>query len=315
MSYERYVIPTTGLFKVTITPTFHPYNKEKLLYTVLNVGGNEDKCVNLTIHPSYSQKSKEIILSWTEVLHKECTVDQQKVKGVKTIEMLNLAFTIAKEIAPYAEYILLNDRSFFECSTPDGIRKVSLPAYHIAFHDKTWYEDKFHATMMNSENYTLYKKYLQNMYKENMMPEDFDFGNAELRELLTPLYHTTKTWKDFFKSIEYTYPKDKCLLMYPWIESAIRIIFERTQLFAGEDWKIMLDKSPHIHYYEIDKSYVQQGGEQKYVPQTFAYNDVDYGKIMDWKLKKFLKKKTTRKAKRIAEKKKYTKSRKHTLTF
>lgn len=290
---EFYVIPTIGAFKVEVKPQKF---SDKILYTTLSVGGNTDKCVNLTIYPSSSPDSKKIVLSWTEVIDKSCTVNSQAVKGSKTIEMLNLGFTIAKEIAPYAEFATLNDMSYFNCDTPDGKIKVSLPPYYIAFHNKIWYEDKFKAVMINEEDYKKYKTYIQNMYKENLMPETFNFGNTELNEILYPLYIASKTWKEFFNLIGKQYPNEKCVLMYPWINNAMNIIFEGNQLFVGYEWKINLSNIPKIHYYEVDKIF-KQGGKynndyynKKYVLQTYNYRDVNYNNTMNWDIKEFLKK-------------------------
>jgi hypothetical protein len=289
---EFYVIPTIGTFKIQITPQY-VRDSNKLLYTTLSVGGNVDKCVNLTIYPDDSPKRGTIVLSWTEVIDKSCTVSSQVVKGNKTIEMLHLAFTIAKEIAPYIEHVTLNDMSYFLCDTPDGKIKVSLPPYYIAFHNKTWYEDKFKAVMVNETDYEKYKTYIQNMYKEGLMPESLNFGNPQLSDILYPLYKESKTWKSFFNLIEKQYPTDKCTMMYPWINSAMNIIFEGNQLFVGYEWKINLNNIPKIHYYEMNKSHAKKGGNRfnkNYVTQNYNYRDVNYNNTMNWDVITFLKK-------------------------
>lgn len=287
---EFYVIPTIGQFKVTITPEYSSRDNSKIAYYILNVGGNFDKCVNLTLHPEDSSNSKKIILSWTEIIDKDCTIDSQIIKGPATINMLNLAFTIAKEIVPHAEYIILHDMSYFFCNTPDGKMKVSLPPYHIAFYDKTWYEDKFKAVMTNEDNYIKYKKYIQNMYKDGFLSDTFDFGNARIKELLLPLYNESKTWKDFFKLINKKYPHDKCTLMYPWINNAMNTIFKGDAIYAGHEWKILLSNIPKIHYYETSKSSFIGGYTNKYIRQYYHYRDVNYNNTMKWDIDAFLKK-------------------------
>ena len=44
-----------------------------IVYYFLHIGGNYDKCIFITIRPKDSEKSNEILLSWTEVIGKECT--------------------------------------------------------------------------------------------------------------------------------------------------------------------------------------------------------------------------------------------------
>lgn len=288
---EYYVIPTIGKFKITITPEYDFFDKSKIAFYIINVGGNYDKCVNLTVHPEYSPYRDKIILSWAEVEDKECTVDSQLIKGSATITMLNLAFSIAREIAPQAKYISLNDMSYFYCDTPDGKKKVSLPPFNIAFHDKTWYEDKFNATMTNEENYIKYKQYIKNMYKENFMPTTFDFGNNIIKDMLSPLYYQSKTWKDFFNSISKKYSTTKCTLMYPWINNAMNNIFEGNAIYAGHEWTILLNNIPKIYYYQMKET---TGGsdipEKKYNIQYYHYRDINYNDTMKWDINTFLKK-------------------------
>jgi hypothetical protein len=280
---EFYVIPTIGQFKVTITPNYDFYNRTKINNYVLNVGGQMDKCVNITIHSEDSNKKEEMILSWAEVIGKNCTVDSEIIRGDATVKMVELAFTIAKEIAPYAKYISLQDMSFFNCKTPNGIKKVSLPPYYIAFNDKTWYEDKFKAVLSNDNDYIQYKKCIKSLYSENIKPSYFNFGNNSLKEILLPLYLESKTWKDFFNLIDLNYPDTKCVLMYPWIDSAFSMIFKEngcTDLYTGKEWKIDLKHIPKIHYYQINS--VKKGGKAIQSNQYDNYRNIDYNNVMKW---------------------------------
>lgn len=314
---EYYVIPTIGQFKVTITTVYDLYDRTKINHYLLNVGGNYDKCIFITIYPSESTKSEEIILSWAEVIDKECTVNSQIIKGHKTIEMMNLAFTIARDIAPNAKYAKLNDMSYFYCNTPDGKKKVSLPPYHIAFYDKTWYEDKFKAVLLNSNDYKKYKDCIMGMYEEDTKPSYFDFGNKRLAEILEPLYIEAKTWKQFFKLIDKTFPNDKCTIMYPWIESAISLIFKQNgggDLYIGKEWIIDLNKVPIIHYYQIkNQAKIKGGGGQKeYMKQYDNYRFVNYNDTQYWNIDSFIKK---NKRKYTLNKLKRNKTKKNTITF
>ncbi len=287
----RYVIPTIGMFKVTYTHEYHPYNKTQIEYSVLNIGGDFDKCVNITIHPEGSERQTELILSWTEVLDKSCTTDRHIIKGDATTEMLQLGFTLAREIAPYAKYVTLEDMSYIYCDTPDGRKKMSLPPYYIAFHDKTWYDDKFNAVMKNETNYKSYKDAIGNMYKAEFKSKVFNFGNSTIKELLYPLYDASSNWKEFFLSIKKKFGKKTCVMMYPWLNSAMNNIFKGNQIFVGQEWIISLNELPIIPYYEIDKSKVAGGGKFKmqYEIQHYNYRDVNYNDTMNWKMDTFLK--------------------------
>jgi hypothetical protein len=285
------VISTIGSFKVSVTPYYNLYDKTKIEYSVLNVGGGFDKCVNITYHPEDSPCSTEAILSWTEVIG--CTTDSQAIKGDATIKMVHLACTILQEIAPYTTFLSLRDMSFFMCDTPEGKKKVSLPPFHIAFHDKTWYEDKFNATMMRPEEYQIYRACIRAMHTDPK-PGRFEFINDRLTDLLSPLYISSTTWKEFFMLIEKHYPRDKCALVYPWIESALSHVFKENgvgDLYTGKEWKIDLKPIPKIHYYEVDPK-KKQGEGLRYERQYFHHRDRGYNDIMKWDVDRFLKRKT-----------------------
>jgi hypothetical protein len=321
MSREFYVIPTIGQFKVTVTTNYDFYDKHKINHYILNIGGNYDKCVNITIHPQDSQKSKELILSWAEVLGKECTTNSQIIKGDATVKMVELAFNIAKEIAPYSEYATLKDMSYFYCNTPDGKKKVALSPYYIAFNDKTWYEDKFKAVLSNDLDYKKYRECIQSIYNNDAKPSYFEFGNNTIKDILLPLYLEATSWKDFFKSIDKTFPNDKCVLMYPWIDNAISSIFKSCgsdDLYIGKEWTINLKNIQKVHYYELDKSIAKYGGyTHNYTNQYDNYRNLDYNDILYWNLSSFLKKKNNKKTRKnsINGLKSYTKKKYNTLEF
>jgi hypothetical protein len=224
--------------------------------------------------------------------------------------MVRLAFTIAQEIAPYAEYVTLEDMSYFYCDTPEGEKKVTLPPFHIAFYGKTWYEDKFKATMANKDNYVKYKECIKAISQPEFKPKVFNFGNSRVKDILLPLYNASNNWGQFFKLIEKEYPRDKCVLMYSWIEHAIKIIFKESggeDLFSGKTWIIDLNNIPKIHYYQIDKSHItlKGGSDDDYMEQYDRYRWVNYQDAFDWKIDEALKKrkmKYTRKNKKSLRK-------------
>jgi hypothetical protein len=281
MDTEYYVRVDSNTFKVVINPIYDFYNKTKIIHYLLSVCGDYDKCVNIIINYEKSQKSKELVLTWSEVVD-ETLYEPMNLND--TTKMVQLAITIAKEIAPYTEYITLKDISYFGCNTPDGVKKTSLPPYYIAFNNKTWYEDKFNAVMIG--DYDKYKLCIDAINREEMKPSYFNFGNKQIANLLIPLYLQASTWKSFFELIETIYPNDKCMLMYPWIDSAISYIFRQNNyddLYVGKDWKIMIDTVPKIHYYKIgDEAEKQEQVLIKYCQQYDNYRNIDYNNVEKW---------------------------------
>lgn len=308
------VISTIGEFCVAVTPRYHFNDHTHIEYTILNIEGGFDKGIQLTYYSEYSPRRSEAILSWTEIIG--CITDRLEIKGDATVKMVQLAFTILQEIAPYVTWVSLKDMSFFMCDTPEGKIKVSLPPFHIAFHDKTWYEDKFHATMMRPEESQIYRACIRAMHTDPK-PGRFEFINDRLTEILLPLYISSATWKEFFTLIEKHYPRDKCALVYPWIEGAISHIFKENggdELYIGRNWKIDLKPIPKIHYYEVNPK-KKHGGRRghsspRYERQYYHHRDRGYNDIRKWDVDRFLKRKThTRKSKISYRSKRNTKKR------
>ena len=308
MTQEFYVTPTIGPFYVSVTPCYHFNDRTHIEYTILNIEGGFDKGIHLTFHAEDSSRSTEAILHWTEVIG---TTESQAIKGEATVKMVQLACTILRDIAPYVTWISLSDMSFFMCDTPEGKKKVALPPFHIAFHNKTWYEDKFNATLLDPSDHQRYRACVQALHTDPK-PGRFEFINDRLTELLSPLYTSSTTWKEFFMLIEKHYPRDKCALVYPWIEGAISHIFKENggdELYVGRNWKIDLATIPKIHYYEVDPK-KKQGGSLRYERQYFHHRDRGYNDIRKWDVDRFLKRKThTRKSKTSHRSKRKTKKR------
>jgi hypothetical protein len=274
------VIPTIGEFKVVINNSLDRNNKTKIIEHTLSIGGKDDKCVNITIPTDSSNKS--LFLSWAETT-KDCTLDSLKIKGNSTQIMLQLAITIAREIAPHVTEIILDDMSHFFCQTPDGPIKTHLPSFYIAFNGKTWYEDKFGAIMIDPEYYEKYKKCLRNFYDPKYKKDNFDFINNDLQLLLDPLYQKSHCWKDFFDQISEIYKDKKCGIVYPWIKNAMRILFDGQRLWDVVEWKIPINdkNTPKIKYYEYS---LQKNNNFKLpIINTYKETDVNYNQVTNWK--------------------------------
>ena len=158
------------------------------------------------------------------------------------------------------------------------------------------------------------------MDNEKIKPNYFNFGNEQIKEKLEPLYIQAPTWKRFFRLIELRYPKDKCTLMYPWIDKAMGYIFKQmggNDLYTGKDWKIMLSSVPHIKYYEVQKSLV--GGsdiiDRKYEQQYDNYRSIDNNNVERWDINSFLKRSEKRNTHKNNKHKKTLKLRKSQKTY
>jgi hypothetical protein len=308
---EYYIISPIYTFKVSVILVKHFRDSSKLLHTELTVRSNYDKCVNIIIPLPDEDNSKELKLSWKELQKNKYNVNKEIIKGTTTVEMVRLALFIAQKIAPYTEYATIDDMSFFYCDTPLGVEKTTLPPFYIALYGKSWYEDKFNATMTNKNDYAKYKQSINSMsdykFKPDYFKSDFNFGNNQVENILLPLYIKTNTWVDFFKSIINHYPQDKYILMYPWLENIIKMIFRESggdSLYSGMSWTIDLKNIPEMKDYKVNSELnakFDKYADDDYMTQYDRYRWVNYQDALDWDIKKAIKKhkmKYTRKNKK-----------------
>lgn len=293
---EYYVISPVYTFKVSVIFVKHFRDFSKLLHTELTVRGNYDKCVNIIIPLPDAHNSKELKLSWKELQKNKCIVDKEIIKGTTTVEMVRLALFIAHKIAPYTEYATVDDMSFFYCDTPLGVEKTTLPPFYIALYGKTWYEDKFNAMITNRDDYVKYKQSINALGDSKFKPDYFNFGNKQIEDILLPLYIKVNTWADFFKLIVHLYPQDKYILMYPWLENAIKMIFRESggdSLYSGMAWTIQLKNIPKMDNYKLSNELnakFDRYYDDDYMMQYDRYRWVNYQDVLDWDIKSVLRK-------------------------
>ena len=233
----------------------HSYSREGILYnTAINFGGLYDKCVEVTIFYKDGIATRAKI---NNILSEpECGVYTLLAEG-KTVYMIKCMIQFIRNfpIFQHVKYFELDDMSHIYCDR-DGINyekttiprrgsiRLGLPFFYIAYHQKTWYEEKFGAKFVdaNGETYEKYKNYRQKMENFNKpLAMDFltfagRFGlNSEQYEVLEPLYNNATNYADFFKKIE----ADKCNILYNWIEGFVRYILEGA--FDSTTWVIDID--------------------------------------------------------------------------
>ena len=246
---EKLVITTDrASYHLTIT-TIPNRNTGAPEHYTIGLGSRKEKCVQLNI-PSIESGKTEGTLIWVKK-GPACFLDSKKDSNSLTPHTVQLAFTIARDINPNCLIYRFDDASKFPCRMPDNKEEIiSLKPFYIAFHGGTWYETQFGARL--TKNYELYERLKLNMYDPTKKPISYNFGNASLNEILTPIYSSTKTWGEFFQAIQKNFGDKKCSVVYPWIVNAMNIyIFELDFIFEQPSWYINLkdnDKTPLIPF-------------------------------------------------------------------
>lgn len=247
-----------GKFKVTINDDieidYKTREPTKQGY-LLSIGG-KNTCVFINIPIT----GDTALLTNLKTTNGGCEVNDKIISGENTIGMVNLAFTIVREINPQIRYIQLEDESDFPCTTSEGHQVgISMLLYEFAFYQETYYEKRFGAYLLDPDLRKMYNERKKG-YDEKL-PEKFSFHNRDLEELLQPIYHQSSTWRDFFEKI--TNLPNKCEKIFPWYKYAMYIIFKNVS-FERNTWLINLYNNPKlftVKYSKLSSNY--SGGRRK----------------------------------------------------
>jgi len=241
---ETYLINTSwGKFKVK-------YNEDSI-----SLGGSTI-CITISSNGN---------IGWFETTRGGCEINNKEIK----VYFVNLAITIFHKYFPDIKYITLSDGSSYNCILPDGVKKrINLMYANLLFHGKTYYEEKYGATLLSDDDIPLLEKFKNNRKDSKYKPKTFNFENKSLNEILTPLYEKTDTWEDFFKLIQDKYNKRKCEVIYPWYKKTVFELIGTKSI--SEYWKIDIHNINKIEYKKI-----KEGGN-KTLKKDKKYREIEY---------------------------------------
>ena len=154
---ERFLQTTYGNFRVKIEDDRQINIKTreyKKIGTKLSIGG-KNTCVFILI----PLNGDTATLHNLKTKDGGCELNNQKIHGEKTVGMVNLAFTIIREISPQIKYVTLDDKSDFTCELPNNkIVGISMMLYELAFSQQSYYEKRFGAYLKNPILQLLYQE-------------------------------------------------------------------------------------------------------------------------------------------------------------
>ena len=273
---QRIIQTAAGVFHLKITENINRDTNTIESYFI-GLGSKNNKCVQLSF-PSRKSLNKDGTLAWV-LAEDDCSFEKYIKKGLAH-HMVLLGLTIARDINPTLEKIVLDDMSAFKCDLPDNKSyKVDMRPFHIAFHGSTWYEYYFDAKLENKDERKIYNRLKENLYKSDKKPPTFNFNNSELQKELDLLYEKSETWAQFFEIIDKTYGKKKCGVVYPWLKFAMKIIFDKTQLHERDAWIIDMkenhakNKTPLIPFRSYE---YKNGGGARTTRKNTVYFEKHY---------------------------------------
>jgi hypothetical protein len=214
----------------------------------IQVGGR-NYCVNIAL------RAHDTYLTWLSTDEGGCELDEKTIRGENTIRMVDLAFSLVRQHHPERTIVTLLDNSGVSWEGPRRRKfKVNFLGGYLLLHRKSWYEEKFGATMENDERYAIYRQMADHHFDDPAKKRDnFSFGSAEKE--LSPLYQESRTWGEFLEKFIAKYAKRKYEMMYDWYRQAVYDIFDGLEI--NQNWKIDIQRRP------MYRCLAQEGGRGK----------------------------------------------------
>jgi len=208
-------------FEKVCTTTFGRFNV-KVSATNIHVG-----CKNTCVTIAIKNNPSHVELSWLSTEEGGCALDHKVIHGTDTLRMVDLAFTLLRKYFPSVTAVtLLDDSGIYITDNDISERrmKVYLKEAYFLLYGKTWYEDKFGATMIPPTAYSEYRRKADAGFDDpTKKPDTFHFGSVN--DELQPLYQSSNTWREFINKIKSKYPgKEKYNIISEWYRHATSYI-------------------------------------------------------------------------------------------
>ena len=201
----------------------------------VSVGGKR-YCITIAL------REHDTYLTWLSTDEGGCELDEKVIRGENTIRMVDLAFSLVRKHAPDRSIVTLLDDSGISWMGPRQRKfKVDLLRGYILLYRKSWYEEKFGATMNDDAIYETYRRMADyNFDDPSKKKEHFSFGSVS--DELSPLYRDSRTWGEFMTQFIATYGNRKYQMMVEWYRQAIYDIFDGLEI--NQNWKIDIRHRP-----------------------------------------------------------------------
>jgi len=258
--HEFKVKTSIGLFRVK---RYNTINYDKTYSKDFMKLGGKNFCIELKWDRNIPTIAE---LQWIITENGGCELTGIEIKKDKTVHMFHLAITLLLKYLPTLEKVELLDNSKFKCTMPNGKSiQISTNYFHFLIHGSTYYDLKYEAFPIHSNDNISYNKIKQNLIDPLKKPEMFDFGNRDLNEELQPLFKESLSWKDFFEKIKNI--RELCQKMAGWYRNAFSILSDKGVL--PEYWYI-------TKFINISFTEVQYGGKRIKNKKTRKNKFVEY---------------------------------------
>ena len=206
----------------------------------ISIGGK-----NFCVQISY-RGDNDTELTSLETSRGGCEIHNKHISGELTTKMTHLGFTILKELYPNVKVVHLIDNSSYKCTMPDDSQRgISLMKSSLLIYGQTYYERKFGAVPKFEHDVKTMEEFRKNWADPEFKPTTFNFNNPDLNSLLTPIYNSTVTWKEFMEALNNKFKRKICMYIYPWFLHALSKIQTRE---IPSHWTIPIESLAEVQY-------------------------------------------------------------------
>lgn len=239
-----------GLFKIKIT------NRD-----YITIGAKEN-CVQI----AYNSTTNNASLDWLGTEKGGCEINDKKIHGKNTVKMVDLGFTILRQLYPNVNPIVsLIDSSKFKCYLPNDIPvSVSNMIYNLLIYGKTYYQKTFNATLKYKASEEAYNSFVKARLDTSMFDKTYNFNNTDLNLLLQPILQSSNNWGEFFDKLYSKFGRNSCVVMYSWYQNVYGYLAQQA---VHSEWVIDLNSRPMIDY-----KITQKNNSNNYTRKRFVYD-------------------------------------------
>jgi len=213
-----------GKYSFDVVENQRKYNG-KLFMRTFKIGGDYQDCVNL----SYTYNNGNPVSAKLPHLmyEPECSIGSDHPRGLGSVVLIKSLLEYAHNKIKDVSKFEFDDMSNIDCVEKDLslkpprllIKPLKLSYFSLAYHDKTWYEKNFNATMKDKQKYKKYRETIT-FLKDPNRKESFETFLAiakppiEQINLLKSYYENANTYREFFNNIPFD---NRCDILFPWL--------------------------------------------------------------------------------------------------
>lgn len=235
----------------------------------------------MCVQIAYDAVKNVATLDWLGTEKGGCEQEGKDIHGADTVAMVDLGITILRKLYPEVnQWIKLRDSSKFKCDLPDGNHvPISNMIYTLLLYGETYYQSRFNAIPYYEEANPGIAAFVKS-WNSDPLPENIDFRNKDLTELLIPIYNSSSTWKEFFQAVYKKYNRKTCTLLHSWY---LDVFGSLAKVPITTDWKFDIITRPMILFEITSKKNNRNYTRKSYIYDPYNFSGGYFPSLLEYK--------------------------------